>query len=455
MNAQGTKKKVLSLIIFIIISMVLSLLNFDFSDASLGSKDVKIKSKAAIVIDFNTGAILYEKNAHKKIYPASTTKILTAIVAIENSDMDDIITVSENALEGQKNNGTHVGLKAGEKLTMKDALYSMMLESANDSAIAIAEAIGGTEKGFAKMLNDKVKDLGLEDTHFVTPNGLFDKEHYTTPYDMAKIIDYAYKNEDFKKLYSTNKYVMSKTNKRSQTLDIYTTHRMSPGKSKYYKYAVAGKTGYVEESKCNLSTVAEKNGMTLIAYVATNSSPYDICDDTNALFEKCFKDYKNTVISKDGRDNSIKTLIEKGDYQIRNSKSTDEEITVTLPQNVSTDEVKLKLKNENKSFPIEKGDQTGVINAYYDGEVVGSTTLTASKDMTALVFYLMLALKFALYAIAILAVLLIIFLIYKKTKKNKKRATKGYSAYTVNHRDKGTSRPSQTSDKRNKNLHRK
>lgn len=182
----------------------------------MGPKDVKIKCKSGIVMDYETGAILYEKNPHKKIYPASTTKVLTAIVAIENSKMTDVLTVSENALKGQEDNGTHVGLKKGEKITMKDALYSMMLESANDSAIAIAEGISGSEENFSKLLNAKVKELDLKDSNFVTPNGLFHNNHYTTAYDMAKIIQYAYKNEEFRKLYSTNKYVMAKTNKRKE-----------------------------------------------------------------------------------------------------------------------------------------------------------------------------------------------------------------------------------------------
>ena len=454
MNAKSTKNRFLYVVTLLVISMVLSLLTTNLANAALKSKDVKIRSKAAIVIDVNSGAILYEKNIHKKIYPASTTKILTAIVAIENANPNDIIDVSQNALKGQENNGTHVGLKAGEKFTMKDALYSMMLESANDSAIAIAESIGGSEEGFAKLLNEKVEELGLKDSHFVTPNGLFDKEHYTTPYDMAKIIQYAYKNEEFKKLFSTQKYVMAKTNKRKEKLTIYTTNRMSPGKSKYYKYAVAGKTGYLEESKCNLATVAQKNGMTLISYTATNGSPFDICDDTVDLFEKCFKTYKNIESDKDGRGNTIESLISKSDYQIRNSKALNENILMTLPKNISVDEVKFKLEDENKSFPIEKGDQTGVIDAYYNRELVVSVPLVATKDMTAVAFYLTLALKFALYAVAILAIVLIILLIYKKSKKKKKKKSKGYSSYSVDHTNRSNVHTSQTSDKRNKNYHR-
>ena len=439
----------------LIICMCFSFFNADLVNAAMGPKDVKIKCKSGIVMDYETGAILYEKNPHKKIYPASTTKVLTAIVAIENSKMTDVLTVSENALKSQEDNGTHVGLKKGEKITMKDALYSMMLESANDSAIAIAEGISGSEENFSKLLNAKVKELDLKDSNFVTPNGLFHNNHYTTAYDMAKIIQYAYKNEEFRKLYSTNKYVMAKTNKRKELLDIYTTHRMSPGKSKYYKYAVAGKTGFLRESKCNLSTVAKKGDMTLICYVATNNSIYDICDDTEALFENSFKKYKHETLSKDKRNKTIKDIIDNSDYQIRHSKAISDKITVTVPKNADLNKIKFKLDNKKLAFPIEKGDITGHINAIYENEVVGNVTLIAKDDMTSFMFYLSLILKILLYAIIIGLVLLIVLRIYfKSRKKRKSKKIKGYSSYKISHKDQYASHKSQN-DKNNPNYHRK
>ncbi len=148
-----TYKNILYTFIIIIIYSILTVFFFSTNVYSSYEKDIlSISSNAAIVMDFDTGAVLYEKNANKRIYPASTTKILTSIVAIENGDLNKKITVSKNALKGQENNGTHIGLKAGETITLKDAIYSMMLESANDSAIAIAEDIGGSEEKFAEML---------------------------------------------------------------------------------------------------------------------------------------------------------------------------------------------------------------------------------------------------------------------------------------------------------------
>ena len=218
-----TKRKIIAAavaLILIIVFLIPSIAKGSSSetDAANELSSVKVKSKYAVIMDADSGNILYNKGGDETIYPASTSKILTCIVAIENSEMDDIVTVSQNALKGQENNGAHIGLKAGEKLTMKDALYGMMLESANDAAIAIAESISGSEEEFAKLLNEKAKELGLENSHFVTPNGLFDDEHYTTAKDLAIITKYAMENEEFLKIFSAYKYIMSPTNMRSDEL---------------------------------------------------------------------------------------------------------------------------------------------------------------------------------------------------------------------------------------------
>ena len=213
-----TKRKLITAAVALILAaafLVPSIAKGAASDSADALSSVKVKSSYAVVMDANSGNILYNKGGDETIYPASTSKILTCIVAIENSEMDDIVTVSQNALKGQENNGAHIGLKAGEKLTMKDALYGMMLESANDASIAIAESISGSEEEFAKLLNEKAKELGLENSHFVTPNGLFDDEHYTTAKDLAIITKYAMENEEFLKIFSAYKYIMSPTNMRS------------------------------------------------------------------------------------------------------------------------------------------------------------------------------------------------------------------------------------------------
>ena len=153
-----TKRKLITAAVALILAaafLVPSIAKGAASDSADALSSVKVKSKYAVIMDADSGNILYNKGGDETIYPASTSKILTCIVAIENSEMDDIVTVSQNALKGQENNGAHIGLKAGEKLTMKDALYGMMLESANDASIAIAESISGSEEEFAKLLNEK------------------------------------------------------------------------------------------------------------------------------------------------------------------------------------------------------------------------------------------------------------------------------------------------------------
>lgn len=408
-------------IMTVIVCMLTMLLYTETADAVLTGEDISIESQSAIVIDANSGTVLYDKDAKKKIYPASTTKVLTAIVAIENSDMDDVLTVSENALTGQENNGTHIGLKLDEQITMKDALYGMMLESANDAAIAIAEGISGSEEEFAKLLNKKVKDLGLTDSNFVTPNGLFDENHYTTAYDMAKITEYAMKNEEFKELFGASKYTLSKTNKRSEALDIYTTHRMTSGKSKYYEYTIGGKTGYLDESKCNLVTAAQKDDTTLIAYVATNSSPYDICDDTQKLFEECFAKYQSTTVKKDKSGNTVNSLIDESSYKIKRSEASSENVAITLPKDIKASEVQFKIVEKDISFPVEKGDVTGYLQATYNDEVVGSSELTATKDMSKFGFIVSIALKVLIFGGIAAVILIIVLRMYFTFKKKNRR----------------------------------
>ena len=170
-----------------------------------------------IVIDQETGAILLEQNSGNRIFPASTTKILTAFTALANSGVTSIVTASDIAAGPMETGAVRLGLSVGEEMELYDMLMALMLKSANDVAVAIAEYIGGSVEGFATMMNEKAADSGALDTHFVNPNGLHNDDHYTTPYDLAMIARTALKNYNFASIVSRSEYTLPITNKRDRT----------------------------------------------------------------------------------------------------------------------------------------------------------------------------------------------------------------------------------------------
>ncbi|MEE1037952.1 MAG: D-alanyl-D-alanine carboxypeptidase family protein [Eubacterium sp.] len=425
-NISAVKKAAVSALAAV---MALSVFAPTKAYATLTNDNIELKSKAAIVIDADTGAVLYEKNADQKIYPASTTKILTLIIALENTEMTDKINVSQNAMKGQENNGTHMGLHAGEVVTMDDALYGMMLESANDAAIAIAEHIGGSEEKFAKIMNDKIKELGLKDTHFVTSNGLYDKDHYTTASDMAKIMDYCIENEEFVKVCGGIKHTLKKTNKRDESYDIYTNNKMSIGKSMYYENWVCGKNGYIDESKCTLVTYAKKNGKRLISYVAGHSSPFDICEESEKILNSCFESYRNVSVTEDKHGMTLEKVIKGGDYVARKSQAPSDSITVSLYKTQSEKDIEFKLNSYNLSCPVSQGRVTGHVEALCNGDLVGSADLTAKKDLSRFGQIFSMMFKFILLALAAAAVALAALIFYNKEKKQKRPQMHGQRNY--------------------------
>ena len=183
---------------------------FDENDLEVSAEPIKepvISSRAAIVIDRNTGLVLYEKNSRDIKKMASTTKIMTAIVVLENTpNLYETVTVSKKAAG---TGGSVLGLRTNDKVTIKDLLYGLMLKSGNDTAVALAETVGGSVEGFAVLMNNKAKELGLENTHFVTPHGLDNDEHYTTAYELAKLADYALNNKIFREIVSTKDYTVT------------------------------------------------------------------------------------------------------------------------------------------------------------------------------------------------------------------------------------------------------
>lgn len=253
----------------------------------------EIAGNSAIVMEASTGTVLYEKNSHEELYPASITKIMTALLAVENCSLDENVTFSANAV--YKTEGSGIWRDVDEVMTMEQCLYALMLESANECAYAIAEHVGGDYDTFVQMMNDKAAELGCQNTHFNNPHGLPDENHHTCAYDMALISQAALKNETFRLITSTKKYTIPPTNKHEEPTYMSNHHKMLnkyEGDARYlYDGCIGGKTGYTSAANSTLVTFAERDGMTLICVVMNEQSPNHYLDTAN-LLNYCFENFQ-------------------------------------------------------------------------------------------------------------------------------------------------------------------
>ncbi len=249
-----------------------------------------VYADAAIVMEASTGLILYEKDIYDKHYPASITKIMTTLLAVENNNLNETVTMSHEAEWDVDFNSSRIGLVEGEQLSLEDALYGVMLESANEVSYAVGEHVAnGPITDFAKMMNERAKELGSVNTNFVNPHGLHDANHYTCAYDMALISRAAINNPEFKKITGTRTHTIPATNKNvSRPL---ANHHRFIRKTINYEGAIGGKTGGTTEAKTTLVTFAERNGLTLIAVVLHVDTSLHAYEDTAKILDFAFDNY--------------------------------------------------------------------------------------------------------------------------------------------------------------------
>lgn len=258
-----------------------------------------VVAESAILMDIDTGVIFYEKNIHERYYPASITKLLTCLVAVENSELTDIVTFSHQAVFGIERGSSHIGIDEGEQLTMKDCYYGALLESANEVSSGIAEHVGGSVEGFAAMMNEKVAELGGSDSNFVNANGLHDDNHYTSAYDMALIGQAFAKNDMLLEISGTPYYHIDATPTQPDDIALRHHHRMLPGcqlsKAKPYEYMIGGKNGFTSVARTTLVTFAKKDGHRLVCVLLKDENPHHYTD-TLALFEYGFACYEDPAL---------------------------------------------------------------------------------------------------------------------------------------------------------------
>ena len=258
---------------------------FDFSSINVSSEIVEeptINSKSAIIYERSSGTVLFGKNENEKRKMASTTKIMTAIIVIEKSNLEDIVTVSSKAAG---TGGSRLGLHSNDKVSVLDLLYGLLLCSGNDAAVALAEYVGGNVPNFSNLMNSKVSELGLTSTHFVTPHGLDDDDHYTTAYELALITNYALKNNTFRNLVGTKNYTISIN---GYTKNLNNTNELLGNMEGVYGI----KTGFTNGANRCLVTSVKRENMDLICIVLGADTKKDRTKDSYKLIEYAFKNFK-------------------------------------------------------------------------------------------------------------------------------------------------------------------
>lgn len=285
-----------------------------------------VVAEGAILMDVDTGVVFYEKNIHEKYYPASITKLLTCLVAAENSELTDIVKFSHEAVFGIESGSSHIGIDEGEELTMKDCYYGALLESANEVCSGIAEHVGGSVEGFAAMMNEKVKELGGNESNFVNANGLHNDNHYTSAYDMALIGQAFAKNEMLLEISGTDFYHIDATAAQPDEIDLRHHHRMLPGcqlsKARPYEYMIGGKNGFTSIARTTLVTFAKKDGHRLVCVLLKDENPHHYTD-TLSLFEYGFACYENPSL-KDQIDAKTKEL--QGKQEVSENETSEDGI---------------------------------------------------------------------------------------------------------------------------------
>ena len=351
-----------------ILMAALSVLALNGSALAERERDtVEIFAGGVMLMDACTHKVLYAKNAHEKLPMASTTKIMTAILAIETGKLDALVTVPKEAYGVE---GSSMYLRLGEKISLRDLVYGLMLVSGNDAAVAIAINVGGSIAGFAALMNEKAKELGAHNTHFVTPNGLHDAEHYTTAYDLALIASYAMQNETFREIVGTTYY-------RTVTGEVTRTVKNKNKILWEYEGGNGVKTGYTMAAGKCLVFSAERNGVELVGVVL--NCP-DMFPAAKRLLDYGFETYKpeklvaaGDVIARirinGGRKNALAVAVKQDIIiLVKDGDSTTVRTVVKLPQ-------------QQVQAPVKKGDSLGSLEIWEDGRILAETELVAAETI--------------------------------------------------------------------------
>ena len=348
-----------------------------------------LTAEAAILVDGNTGNMLFEKNADKAMFPASTTKIMTAIVALDAVDkgeisLDQKLTLSQTAFDTLAIDGSSIALKVGEEMPLKNLLEGLLIASGNDAAVTIAEGISGTIDAFVARMNEKAKEIGLESTHFVNPHGLHDGQHYTTTRDMAKMAHFAMQNETFRGIVECAHIYLPETNMSDKRYFINTNNLVSRMRYPYYfyDYATGIKTGSTSEAGYCLVSSAEKGDKSIIAVIFNASDMAVSHDESKALLEHGLTDFSAQRLAK--RDDifgevKVKQAADGTDHLLL---SAEKNLDAMFPNGGDVSKVEISTEIPEKVYaPIYSGQVIGKAIFTYEGNKVGEVNLISTVEL--------------------------------------------------------------------------
>ena len=340
-----------------------------------------VGAESAILIEATTGTILYSKNIHEKQYPASTTKILTTLLATELLEMDTMVKFSKNAVFDTPRDSSHIAMDVGQAITVEQCLNAILIRSANEVSFAIAEAITGTTDWsvFAEIMNNRAKELGAINSNFVNPNGLPDENHYTTAYDLAMIGRAFFDNEMLCQISLTRRLDIPASDTLPQRKLEKNAMQIIPGGEYAYEHLIGCKTGYTNAARFCLVSCAEKSGMRLICVVMNDENPYQY-EDTISLFDYGFSNFeKVNVASADTKFNMDNTgFFYNGNDIFGNSKpilSLEEDDYIILPRTLTLDATETAV-----SYETQNENQAALITYTYEGVDLGSVRVNFAVD---------------------------------------------------------------------------
>ena len=394
---------VLTLTIFVLIGNIGTFGTYVLANNTNSGPDINAES--ALLIDNKTNKVLYSKDMNRKMFPASTTKILTAILVLENHSLDEKVTASYNAVMTIPSGYSTASIQIDEVLTVEQLLELLLVHSANDAANVLAEYTGGSIDSFVAMMNTKINELGLSDTHFTNPYGLQDNNHYTTAHDLAIIMQYCLKNDDFRKIAGQASCAIPSTNKSEPRKYSSTNELLVAGNSNYYPNLIAGKTGYTSEAGECLVSAAYNDNLELVGVILNSNNRFK---DTRSLYNYGYTNFsiKNIVNEKD-----IITNVE-----VKNATKDTKNLNLLVSENIpvlannsddlSKIEPQITLNSDIKA-PIEDGQVLGKVSYSVNG-ITYSTDLIAANNVEKSNFVL-----YCLYGLGILILILIIYKIIK------------------------------------------
>lgn len=372
-------------IIFLAISLIVSSTVVSFSLAP--NSEPTITSESGVLIDFESGDVLFEKNAHKLMYPASTTKIMTAVLTLENANLNDKVIIDK---ETPFTDGSRMYVKEDEVFTVEQLLHALMIESANDSAVALAKHISGSVEEFANLMNKRAKELGAINTNFTNPHGLPDKEHVTTAYDLAMIGKYAMTIPKFTEVVKTIRYQIPETEKTDEIRYFRNRNRLlwgtGPsnkmdynGKRVDIKYDIVDgiKTGYTTEAQQCLVSTASKDNRRVIS-VVLKAIRTNVYSDSRTLIDYGFDNFTEMSLINQGI--ALKTVEVENGVEDTLDLITQGSVSKIVQNEYNKSDIEQTIEvNPEIKAPINKGEVLGKVTYSLNGEIIGETNLLARE----------------------------------------------------------------------------